>query len=97
MLYEVITERLRTAYRGLNPKAASGVDEVTWQGYGEGVITSYSIHYTKLYEELQFERDDHFAFELIDDYGEGHSIPLHRIYQVYKNGKLIWERPLPKD
>jgi len=49
------------------------------------------------FQELQFERDDHFAFELIDDYGEGHLIPLHRIYQVYKNGKLIWERPLPKD
>ena len=28
-------ETLRRAYCGLNPKAASGVDGVTWQQYGE--------------------------------------------------------------
>jgi group II intron reverse transcriptase/maturase len=29
------TERLRTAYRALNPKAAAGVDGETWKHYGE--------------------------------------------------------------
>jgi group II intron reverse transcriptase/maturase len=37
LLHHVTIERLRTAYRGLNSKAASGVDEVTWQEYGEGL------------------------------------------------------------
>ena len=39
-----------------------------------------------------FEPDDHFAFDLTDDEGELHSIPLHRIKQVFRNGELIWHR-----
>ena len=30
-------ERLRTAYRALNPKAAAGMDGETWKHYGEGL------------------------------------------------------------
>ena len=37
LLHHVTIERLHTAYRGLNPKAASGVDEMTWLEYGEGL------------------------------------------------------------
>jgi RNA-directed DNA polymerase len=37
LLHHVDVDRLRTAYRGLNPKAAAGVDEVTWQDYGQGL------------------------------------------------------------
>ena len=43
-------------------------------------------------KSLFFDKDDHFDFELIDDNGEIHSIPLHRIRQVYRNDKLIWQR-----
>jgi len=39
-----------------------------------------------------FEAGDHFAFELYDDEGELHSIPLHRIKEVYRDGQLIWHR-----
>jgi uncharacterized protein (UPF0248 family) len=42
--------------------------------------------------ELFFEPGDHFAFELIDHEGELHSIPLHRIKEVYRDRKLIWHR-----
>lgn len=41
---------------------------------------------------LNFSSDDHFDFTLIDDEGEVHTIPLHRIRQVFRNGELIWER-----
>ncbi|MQB01261.1 MAG: group II intron reverse transcriptase/maturase [Actinobacteria bacterium] len=34
LLHHVDVERLRVAYRGLNPRAAVGVDEVTWRDYG---------------------------------------------------------------
>jgi RNA-directed DNA polymerase len=34
LLHHVDVDRLRAAYRGLNPRAAAGVDEVTWQDYG---------------------------------------------------------------
>jgi uncharacterized protein (UPF0248 family) len=39
-----------------------------------------------------FDREDHFDFELIDDIGEKHTIPLHRIREVYRNSQLIWQR-----
>jgi uncharacterized protein (UPF0248 family) len=42
--------------------------------------------------ELFFQADNHFAFDLIDQEGALHSVPLHRIREVYKNGKLIWHR-----
>jgi RNA-directed DNA polymerase len=34
LLHHVDVDRLRAAYRAINPKAAAGVDEVTWQAYG---------------------------------------------------------------
>jgi len=42
--------------------------------------------------ELYFDSEDHFDFELIDVEGAHHTIPLHRIREVYRNGKLIWHR-----
>jgi uncharacterized protein (UPF0248 family) len=41
---------------------------------------------------LEFPPDNRFVFLLYDDAGELHTIPLHRIRQVYRNGELIWER-----
>lgn len=43
-------------------------------------------------KELGFADNDHFAFEFYDELGEAHSVPLHRIKQVYRDGKLIWHR-----
>jgi group II intron reverse transcriptase/maturase len=34
LLHHVDVDRLREAYRALNPRAASGVDDVTWEDYG---------------------------------------------------------------
>jgi group II intron reverse transcriptase/maturase len=34
LLHHVDVDRLRAAYRALNPRAATGVDGVTWKGYG---------------------------------------------------------------
>ena len=42
--------------------------------------------------EIFFEPGDHFAFDLYDDEGVLHSIPLHRIREVYRDGQLIWHR-----
>jgi uncharacterized protein (UPF0248 family) len=33
------------------------------------------------------------AFELVDEDGQSHRIPFHRVREVYKNGQLIWKRP----
>lgn len=42
--------------------------------------------------EIFFEPEDHFSFDLIDQDGLLHRIPLHRIKEVYKDGELIWKR-----
>jgi group II intron reverse transcriptase/maturase len=34
LLHHVTADRLRAGYRAINPRAATGVDEVTWQEYG---------------------------------------------------------------
>jgi retron-type reverse transcriptase len=35
LLHHVDVDRLRAAYRVINPKAAPGVDRVTWSAYGQ--------------------------------------------------------------
>jgi uncharacterized protein (UPF0248 family) len=42
--------------------------------------------------EIWFEEEDHFAFQLLDEEGETHMIPLHRVREVYRDGELIWQR-----
>lgn len=42
--------------------------------------------------EIAFAREDHFAFEFLDAEGGTHSVPLHRIKEVYRDGELIWHR-----
>jgi uncharacterized protein (UPF0248 family) len=43
--------------------------------------------------EIRFAPGEHFSFELIDFDGVAHDVPLHRIRQVFKDGRLIWSRP----
>lgn len=43
-------------------------------------------------KDIWFEEDDHFDFQALDEEGETHMIPLHRIREVYRNGELIWQR-----
>jgi RNA-directed DNA polymerase len=40
LLHHVSVDRLRTAYWGINPKAAPGVDGVTWVAYGRDLETN---------------------------------------------------------
>jgi uncharacterized protein (UPF0248 family) len=42
--------------------------------------------------EVTFPKDSPGVFELIDHEGRTHTIPLHRVKSVYKNGELIWHR-----
>ena len=37
LLHHVSVDRLREAYRAINPRAATGVDEVTWEDYGQNL------------------------------------------------------------
>jgi uncharacterized protein (UPF0248 family) len=59
-------------------------------GYHDRVadrIVLVSLH------EVRFPEDAHDLFELIDNEGEAHRIPLHRVREVHKDGQVIWKRP----
>lgn len=43
-------------------------------------------------QAITFDKEDHFAFALLDSEGEIHHIPYHRIREVYRGGELIWHR-----
>lgn len=65
-------------------------------GQGEFVIGYYDrIEHEIIrvpFREIAFPKDAPGVFELIDCEGQMHTIPLHRVKSVYKNGELIWHR-----
>ncbi len=38
------------------------------------------------------EADSHSSFEVTDEEGVVHSVPYHRVKEVWKDGELIWRR-----
>lgn len=42
--------------------------------------------------EVQRDPDSHFCFEVTDEEGVVHSVPYHRVKEVWKDGALIWRR-----
>lgn len=45
--------------------------------------------------DVRFDPGDRFDFVLAGADGEEHRIPLHRIREVFREGKCIWQRPEP--
>lgn len=35
---------------------------------------------------------DHFSFQATDPDGYTHDVPFHRVREVYKDGRMIWQR-----
>ena len=44
------------------------------------------------FREVSFVSGEHFFFYYLDEDGEEHSVPYHRIRSSYKNGERIWHR-----
>ena len=44
------------------------------------------------FKDIRFPEGEHFAFEIVDDNEDVHSIPYHRVREIYRNGRLIWRR-----
>jgi uncharacterized protein (UPF0248 family) len=42
--------------------------------------------------QVHQDADSHFSFELTDAEGVLHSVPYHRVKEVWKDGVLIWQR-----
>ena len=44
------------------------------------------------FSSLITEAGDHFSMQILNDDTIVRSVPLHRVREVYRNGKLIWRR-----
>lgn len=44
------------------------------------------------FAEVCFDPEDHFSFQVTDAAGQTHTVPLHRVYEVFRNGECIWRR-----
>jgi uncharacterized protein (UPF0248 family) len=47
------------------------------------------------FRHIRFETGERFAFEAVEDDGSVHTVPLHRVREVWRDGELIWHRPEP--
>ncbi len=43
-------------------------------------------------QEVRQEAEGHFCFAVTDEEGVEHSVPYHRVKEVWKDGQLIWRR-----
>ena len=43
--------------------------------------------------DVSFGHGERFACEVLDEDGEAHWVPLHRIREVLRDGQPIWQRP----
>ena len=44
------------------------------------------------FRELDFPAGEHQMFRLADADGRSHRVPLHRVREVYRDGRCIWQR-----
>jgi len=44
---------------------------------------------------IAWDSENPSFFDLVDVEGESHSIPFHRVREVWRNGNLIWQRHPP--
>ena len=44
------------------------------------------------FQQIAFPADERRAFELLDESGRSRQIPFHRVREVYRDGKRIWQR-----
>jgi uncharacterized protein (UPF0248 family) len=47
-------------------------------------------------DEVRTQAHIGFVFDVIDEQGIAHSIPYHRVRQVWRDGKLVWSRLAPR-
>lgn len=48
------------------------------------------------YGAVRFAPGAHFAFTAVEADGSQHEVPLHRVREVWRDGKLIWRRAGPE-
>gem|GEM_PF-2237829 len=69
-----------------DPEFARGEFEIGYFDRVQGRILQVPL------TRIHFEKGDAFTFELGDGEGRVHTVPLHRVREVYKDGACIWRR-----
>ena len=69
-------------------------DPVFGQGQFELAFLDHTAqeHIRLPFAKITLVPGEHNFFHYQDEAGNEHSVPLHRIKSVYKNGELIWHR-----
>ena len=44
------------------------------------------------FERIRFEPGEHAVLEAVEADGSVHTVPLHRVRSVWRDGELIWHR-----
>lgn len=44
------------------------------------------------WRRVRFAPGEHFAFDVQEEDGSAHMVPLHRVREVWRDGQLIWRR-----
>jgi uncharacterized protein (UPF0248 family) len=79
------------------------LDRIRWDpeyGRAEFVI-GYWDRIAARIERVPFRRTsflpgEHFSFDVIADDGSVHSVPFHRVREVWRDGELVWQRTVPE-
>ncbi len=66
----------------------SGQLEIGYLDRHEGTIQRVRL------EELVFPKGERRVIELSDETGQVRRIPFHRVREVWRDGALIWQRPM---
>ncbi len=74
-----------------DPRFRSGRFEIGYYDRRENRIL------TVPFGAIRFPAGSRLLFELYDDKGELHRIPLHRVRRVTRNGLVIWRRTPPHE
>ena len=61
--------------------------EIGYYDRREGVVHRVAL------QEIVFPAGERRVFELVDESGESRRIPFHRVREVYRDGRIIWQRP----
>ncbi len=66
-------------------------------GQGQFEIGYYDRHKETLqwvvFQKIVFPAGERRVFEVVDESGQARRIPFHRVREVVKDGRVIWQRP----
>jgi len=76
------------------------LNRIRWdQEFGQGrfEIGFFDRHEDVLhrvaFQEIAFAESGGRTFQFVDQSGQRHRVPFHRIREVYRDGERIWHRP----